>query len=80
MRICAAKVPIDRAVLYSNGIRDRKVGIVIGQARRAYRQRAIEQGRSTEVAEITLEALEVSLHAFERQRRLLLDRLKERER
>ena len=39
--------------------------------------RAIEQGRSTEVAETALEA---SLRAFERQRRLLLDRLKERER
>jgi hypothetical protein len=43
-------------------------------------QRAIEQGRSTEVAETTLETLEASLRAFERQRRLLLDRLKERER
>jgi len=32
------------------------------------------------VAETTLEALEASLRAFERQRRLLLDRLKERER
>jgi len=39
-------------------------------------QRAIKQGRSTEVAETTLEALEVSLRAFERQRRLLLHRLK----
>jgi hypothetical protein len=43
-------------------------------------QRAIEQGRSAEVAETTLETLEASLRAFERQRRLLLDRLKERER
>jgi hypothetical protein len=43
-------------------------------------ERAIQQSRSTEVAETTLEALEVSLRAFERQRRLLLDRLKERER
>jgi hypothetical protein len=43
-------------------------------------ERAIEQGRSTEVADIMLETLEVSLRAFERQRRLLLDRLKERER
>jgi len=43
-------------------------------------QRAIEQGRSTEVAETTLETLEASLRAFKRQRRLLLDRLKERER
>jgi hypothetical protein len=42
--------------------------------------RAIEQGRSTEVAETTLETLEASLRAFERQRRLLLDRLKERDR
>src|SRR5262249_46448842 len=42
--------------------------------------RAIEQGRSTEVAEETLEALEASLRAFERQRRLLLDRLNEGER
>jgi hypothetical protein len=32
------------------------------------------------VAETTLEALEESLRAFEGQRRLLLDRLKERER
>ncbi len=31
------------------------------------------------MAETTLEALEESLRAFERQRRLLLDRLKERE-
>jgi hypothetical protein len=43
-------------------------------------EKAIEQGRSTEVAETTLETLEASLRAFERQRRLLLDRLKERER
>jgi len=43
-------------------------------------ERAIQRGRSTEVAETTLEALETSLRAFERQRRLLLDRLKERER
>jgi hypothetical protein len=43
-------------------------------------KRAIEQGRSTEVAETLLEALEESLSAFERRRRLLLDRLKERER
>jgi hypothetical protein len=43
-------------------------------------ERAIEQGRSSVVAETTLEALEASLRAFERQRRLLLDRLKERER
>jgi hypothetical protein len=41
-------------------------------------ERAIQLGRSTEVAETTLEALEASLR--ERQRRLLLDRLKERER
>ena len=43
-------------------------------------ERAIQRGRSTEVAETTLEALEASLRAFERQRRLLLDRLQERER
>jgi hypothetical protein len=43
-------------------------------------ERAIQRGRSTEVAETTLEALEEGLRAFERQRRLLLDRLKERER
>jgi|SRR5262249_4513113 len=43
-------------------------------------ERAMQQGRSTEVAEETLEAIEASLRAFERQRRLLLDRLKERER
>src|SRR5262245_53426098 len=43
-------------------------------------ERAIQRGRSTEVAETTLEALETSLREFERQRRLLLDRLKERER
>ena len=42
-------------------------------------ERAIEQGRSTEVAEETLEALEASLRALERQRQRLLDRLKERE-
>jgi uncharacterized protein YpiB (UPF0302 family) len=43
-------------------------------------ERAIQRGRSTEVAETTLEALEESLRAFERRRRSLLDRLKERER
>jgi hypothetical protein len=43
-------------------------------------ERAIQQGRSTEVAEATLESLETSLRTFERQRRLLLDRLQERER
>src|SRR5262249_57539102 len=41
-------------------------------------QRAIQRGRSTEVAKTTLEALEESLRTFERQRRSLLDRLKER--
>jgi hypothetical protein len=40
-------------------------------------ERAIEQSRSTEVAETTLEVLEESLRAFERRRRLLLDQLKE---
>ena len=43
-------------------------------------ERAIQRGRSTEVAETTLEALEESLGAFEGRRRSLLDRLKERER
>jgi hypothetical protein len=43
-------------------------------------KRAIEQGRSTEVAETLLEALEASLREFERRRRLLLNQLKERER
>ena len=43
-------------------------------------ERAIEQGRSTEVAEETLATLEASPHALERQRQRLLDRLKERER
>jgi hypothetical protein len=43
-------------------------------------ERAIQRGRSTEVAKETLEALEESVRAFDRQRRLLLDRLKERER
>jgi hypothetical protein len=43
-------------------------------------ERASQHGRSTQVAETTLQALEESLRAFERQRRLLLDRLKERER
>jgi hypothetical protein len=43
-------------------------------------ERAIQLGRSTEVAETTLESLEASLRALEKQRRLLLDRLKERER
>jgi hypothetical protein len=43
-------------------------------------ERAIQQGRSTEVAEGTLDALQASLRAFEKQRRWLLDRLKERER
>ncbi len=38
-----------------------------------------QQGRSTEVAEATLEALEASLRTFERQRQRLLDRLKGRE-
>jgi hypothetical protein len=39
-------------------------------------ERAIQKGRSTEVAEETLDALQASLRAFERQRRWLLDRLK----
>jgi hypothetical protein len=39
-------------------------------------ERAIQQGRSTEVAEETLESLEASLRALERQRQRLLDRLK----
>ena len=43
-------------------------------------ERAIEQGRSTEVAETMPETFEASLRAFERRRRLLLDLLKERER
>jgi hypothetical protein len=43
-------------------------------------ERAIQRGRSTKVAETTLEALEASLREFERRRQLLLDRLKERER
>jgi hypothetical protein len=42
-------------------------------------ERAIQQGRSTEVAEETLEGLEASLRTFERQRQRLLDRLKERD-
>jgi hypothetical protein len=42
-------------------------------------ERAIQQGRSTEVAEETLESLEASLRTLERQRQRLLDRLKERE-
>ena len=42
-------------------------------------ERAIQRGRSTEVAETTLEAIETSLREFERRRRLLLDRLKERD-
>ena len=43
-------------------------------------ERAIQLGRSPEVAETTLEALEASFRAFERRRQLLLDRLKGRER
>ena len=39
-------------------------------------ERAIQQGRSTEVAEETLDALQASLRAFEKRRRWLLDRLK----
>ena len=39
-------------------------------------ERAIQQGRSTEVAEETLESLEASLRSLERQRQRLLDRLK----
>jgi hypothetical protein len=39
-------------------------------------ERAIQHGRSTEVAEETLDSLEASLRAFEKQRRWLLDRLK----
>jgi hypothetical protein len=39
-------------------------------------ERAIQKGRSTEVAEETLDALQASLRAFEKQRRWLLDRLK----
>jgi hypothetical protein len=42
-------------------------------------ERALEQGRSTEVAEATLEALETSLRTFEKERQRLLDRLKEHE-
>jgi hypothetical protein len=42
-------------------------------------ERAMQRGRPTEVAEDTLEALEASLRALERQRQRLLDRLKERE-
>ena len=42
-------------------------------------ERAIQQGRSTEVAEETLEALEASLRALERQRQRLLDRFKKRD-
>jgi hypothetical protein len=42
-------------------------------------ERAMQQGRSTEVAEETLEAIEASLRALQRQRQRLLDRLKERE-
>ena len=42
-------------------------------------ERAIQQGRSTEVAEETLESLDASLRTLERQRQRLLDRLKERE-
>jgi hypothetical protein len=37
--------------------------------------RAIQRGHFTEVAETTLEALEISLRTFERQRQSLLDRL-----
>jgi hypothetical protein len=47
---------------------------------RDFIERAIQRGRSTEVAEATLEALETSLRTFERQRQQLLDRLQERER
>jgi hypothetical protein len=36
-------------------------------------QRAIQKGRSTEVAEETLDALQASLRAFEKQRRSLID-------
>jgi uncharacterized protein YpiB (UPF0302 family) len=39
-------------------------------------ERAIQRGRSTEVAETTLESLEESLRTLERQRQRLLDRLK----
>ena len=42
-------------------------------------ERAIQQGRYTEVAEETLESLEASLRTLERQRQRLLDRLKGRE-
>jgi hypothetical protein len=42
-------------------------------------ERAIQQGRSTEVAEAMLEALETSLRTFERERQRLVDRLKEHE-
>ena len=35
-------------------------------------ERAIQQGRSTEVAEETLEALEASLRTFERQRHVAI--------
>ena len=39
-------------------------------------ERAIQKGRSTEVAEATLEGLEASLRTLERQRQRRLDRLK----
>jgi hypothetical protein len=39
-------------------------------------ERAIQQGRSTEVAEETLDASQASLRVFEKQPRWLLDRLK----
>jgi hypothetical protein len=40
-------------------------------------ERAIRAGRPTDVAESVLDALEESLRAFERHRRLILDQLKE---
>jgi hypothetical protein len=39
--------------------------------------RALQQGQDTDVAEDMLDAVQVSLRAFERHRELILDRLKE---
>jgi exonuclease VII small subunit len=44
---------------------------------RAAIERAIRADHPTDVAESVLDSLEESLHAFERTRRLIIDRLKE---
>jgi ATP-dependent DNA ligase len=73
-------LPTKADTLPSNGLWIHEIKHDGFRRQRALIEKAIQQGRSTEVAETTLEALEASHRLFERQRRLLLDRLQERER